>query len=91
MPSKEEIIQNAIVAFRKIHGGHDRKRIIRGVDRGELNLNNMECVHLKKGGWVCTLPHVHLPLMTMVYEFVYKTEGDRRPQYSCECISNSTE
>ena len=87
MISKEEAIRDAAKAFMKLHGGHDCRLTIRGLDRGELNLNNMDCIPLSTGGWACSLPHIHLPLMTFIYEFTYRVVDGRKPQYSCHCVT----
>jgi hypothetical protein len=87
MTSDKETVQDAIAAFTKLHSGNNCRLVVRGIDRGELNLNDMACVERKKGVWVCTLPHTHFPLMTLVYEFMYEAEGGHRPRYSCQCVT----
>ena len=58
------------------------------LDRGELNLNDMKCVQREDGAWICTLPHHHLPLMNLVYEFSYTVKDDlTRAEYSCKNTS----
>jgi len=84
MVSEKDTVQRAIAAFAKLHGGG---QVVRGIDRGELNLNEMTCVQQKQGVWVCTLPHIHYPLNTLVYEFVYKDQDGHKPHYTCQCIT----
>ena len=90
MIAEKEAVRNAIVAFAKLHNKFNCRLGVRGIDRGELNLNDMKCVRVKDDEWACTLPHVHLPLVTLAYEFSYITtnkHGMRKAAYSCECIS----
>jgi hypothetical protein len=88
MISEQETIRNAIVAFAKLHNRYNRKLGVRGIDRGELNLNDMKCVRAKDDTWICTLPHIHLPLVTLTYEFFYTTKHDlRQATYACNCIT----
>jgi hypothetical protein len=86
--NKQEAIRNAIAAFMKLHSGPDYSSGIRGVDRGELNLNDMNCVPQKDGIWLCTFPHIHLPLVNLTYLFSYKVREDPgKAEYSCKAIS----
>jgi len=87
MSSDKETVQNAIAAFRKLHGERNCRLVVRGIDRGELNLNDMACVQRRKGDWVCRLPHIHFPLVTLTYEFTYKVGDGRKPRYFCHCIT----
>jgi len=89
MTSEKETVRNAIVAFAKLHNKFNCKLGVRGIDRGELNLNDMKCVRVRDE-WICTLPHIHLPLVTLTYEFSYITttkHGLHKAAYSCECIT----
>jgi hypothetical protein len=88
MMSEQEAVRDAIVAFAKLHNRYNCKLGVRGIDRGELNLNDMKCVRVNDDAWICTLPHIHLPLVTLTYEFTYTTKHDlRQAAYSCSCIT----
>jgi len=88
MLSESQVVENAIAAFTKIHTRAEHTAGIRAIDRGELNMQDMKCVQRHDGSWVCTLPHVHLPLMNLTYEFVYTVKDDLgRAEYSCNPIN----
>jgi len=87
MLSQTEVVANAVAAFTKLHGHGEHTAGVRAIDRGELNLKEMNCVQKPDGSWICTLPHVHLPLVTLSYEFVYKVKTDPlKAEYSCDPI-----
>ena len=87
MLSKSQVVENAIAAFTKLHARAEHTVGVRAIDRGELNLKEMNCVEKSDGSWVCTLPHVHLPLVTLSYEFVYTVRGDPpKAEYSCKPV-----
>jgi hypothetical protein len=86
--SEKQAVEGAIAAFRKLHVEAEHTAGVRALDRGELNLNEMKCVRRKDGTWVCTLPHIHLPLLNLIYEFSYTVKDDsRRTEYSCKTVS----
>jgi hypothetical protein len=86
--SEQEAVRNAIAAFTTLHTEAQYRAGVRGLDRGELNLNNMKCVQREDGTWICILPHIHLPLLNWVYEFSYTVKDDLRgAEYSCKNIS----
>ena len=88
MISEEEAARNAIAAFRTLHAEAQYRAGVRALDRGELNLNDMKCVQDEGGAWICTLPHIHLPLLNLIYEFTYTVKDDlRRAEYSCKNTS----
>ncbi len=86
--TEQDAIRNAIAAFTTLHAEAQYRAGVRGLDRGELNLNDMKCVQREDGAWICTLPHHHLPLMNLVYEFSYTVKDDLgRAEYSCKNAS----
>ena len=90
MLSESEVLENATRAFTKLHAGAERTAGVRAIDGGELNLREMDCVRKHDGSWVCNLPHIHLPLMNLTYEFVYTVKDDlQRAEYSCKPIEPS--
>jgi hypothetical protein len=87
MLSKSEVLEDAERAFTKLHAGAERRGEVRAIDQGELNLREMNCVQKHDGSWVCNLPHIHLPLTNLTYEFVYTVKEDlRTAKYSCKPI-----
>ena len=87
MLSESEVVENAMAAFTKLHASAEHAAWVRAIDQGELNLREMKCVQKHDGTWVCTLPHIHLPLTNFNYEFVYTVKDDlRRAEYSCKSI-----
>ena len=88
MLSKSEVVENAMTAFTKLHVRAEHTgEGVRAIDGDELNLREMKCIHKRDGRWVCTLPHLHLPLSNLSYEFVYTVKGDlRKAEYSCKPI-----
>jgi len=87
MLSRSQVVENAVAAFTKIHTHAEHTGGVRAIDGGELNLQDMKCIRRHDGSWVCTLPHVHLPLMNLSYEFVYTVKDDlRKAEYSCKPI-----
>ena len=92
MISKQEAVRHAIAAFTRLHAEARYKAGVRDLDGGELNLNDMRCVRREDGTWMCTLPHSHLPLENLIYEFSYTVKDDlRRAKYSCKNIPESDE
>jgi hypothetical protein len=88
--SEQEVVHHAIAAFTRLHAKARYEAGVRDVDGGELNLNDMKCVKRGDGTWICTLPHIHLPLENLIYEFSYTVKDDlRRAKYSCENIPES--
>lgn len=86
--SEKDAVEGAVAAFKKLHAAAEHTAGVRALDRGELNLNEMKCVRREDGTWACTLPHVHLPLLNLIYEFSYTVKDDlRRAEYSCRAIS----
>jgi hypothetical protein len=90
--NEQDAVRNAIAAFTKLHSGPEYSSGVRGVDRGELNLNEMKCVPQKDGVWICVIPHIHLPLVNLTYEFSYKVREDpSKAECSCKVISEILE
>ncbi len=87
MLSESQVVENAVAAFTKLHTHAERTAGVRAIDGGELNLQDMKCIHKHDGRWVCTLPHDHLPLTNLSYEFVYTVKDDlRKAEYTCRPI-----
>jgi hypothetical protein len=87
LASEEEVVHHAIAAFTKLHAEARYRAGVRGLDGDELNLNDMKCIRRDDGTWICTLPHTHLPLENLIYEFSYTVKDDlRRAEYSCKNI-----
>jgi len=88
MLSESQAIENAIAAFTKLHARAEHTAGVRAIDRGELNVKDMKCVRKPDGTWVCTLPHIHLPLVNLIYEFIYTVKDDaRKAEYVCNPIN----
>jgi hypothetical protein len=89
MLSETEVVENAVKAFTKLHVRAEHTgEGVRAIDGDELNLQEMKCVHKHDGSWVCSLPHVHLPLSNLSYEFVYTVKDDlRKAECSCKPIA----
>lgn len=87
--SEKEAVEGAVAAFKKLHASPaEHTTGVRALDGDELNLNEMKCVRRADGTWVCTLPHIHLPLSNIIYEFSYTVKDDsRRAEYSCKAVS----
>jgi hypothetical protein len=87
MLSETEVIGKAIAAFEKIHAHAEHGAGVRAIDGDELNLKDMKCVQKHDESWVCTLPHTHLPLENLSYEFVYIVKDDpHQAAYSCNLM-----
>lgn len=86
--SEKEVVQHAIAAFTELHVHSEHTGGVRAIDRGELNMNEIQCVLQPDGSWACTLPHIHLPLSNLTYEFVYTVKNDfTTAKYSCTSIN----
>lgn len=87
MLAEAQVVEAAAAAFTKVHSRAEHTAGVRGIDSGELNLKDMKCVRRHDGNWVCTLPHIHLPLLNLTYEFVYRVKDNlRKAEYSCKEI-----
>ncbi|MGP8068377.1 MAG: hypothetical protein ACLP5V_00655 [Candidatus Bathyarchaeia archaeon] len=85
MITEKDAVHNAIAAFTTLHAEAQYRAGVRALDRGELNLYDMKCVQREDGTWICTLPHIHLPLLNLIYEFSYSVKDDfRKAEYSCK-------
>jgi len=86
--TEQDAVRDAISAFTKLHAEAQYRAGVRALDRGELNLYDMKCVQREDGTWICALPHIHLPLLNLTYEFTYTVKDNlSRAEYSCRTIS----